>query len=63
MSDTFQTLTLVMRDGRRVRYMGLPQLEPGTEVFVVGILVSEPQPLPPGCSWDVLGGDGKGVTE
>lgn len=51
MSDTYQTLTLVLADGRRLTYMGPPQLTAGEAVRVVEILAGEPTPLPPGCSW------------
>lgn len=61
MADTYQTLTLVLADGRRVRYVGPPQLTAGEAVRVVEILASEPTPLPPGCTWDTLSADPKGV--
>ncbi len=51
-ADTYQTLTLVLADGRRVTYMGRPQLTAGEAVRVVEILAGEPTPLPPGCTWD-----------
>ena len=61
MTDTYQTLTLVLADGRRATYMGPPQLAAGEAVRVVEILASEPTPLPPGCTWDTLSADQKEI--
>lgn len=59
MSDTIQTVTLVLADGRRVTYSGRVQLDPLPLPRVVEIIVSRPVPLPAGAAWETLEG---GVT-
>lgn len=53
--QTYQTVTLVLEDGRRCTYTGTAQIPPTMAgIKVVDILVSEPQPMPPGCSWHTM---------
>ena len=53
MSD-YQTVTLVLSDGRRVTYTGRAQIGVDESVKVVDIIVSVPKPLPSGMTWDQL---------
>lgn len=57
-NDSYQTVTLVLADGRRCSYTGRAQMESGllaaltSPTKVVDILVSEPQLLPNGMTWE-----------
>ncbi len=41
----YQTITLILTDGRKVHYTGLVQIE-DSNIKVVDILISKPIPLP-----------------
>ncbi len=53
MTTVVQTVTLILSDGTRVRYYGLPQIDTAggaVAARVTGVEVSVPRPLPPGMS-------------
>lgn len=54
MRDSFQTVTLVLGDGRRVTYIGRPQIDQINPPKVVEILVSRSWQLPEGLTWDMM---------
>lgn len=54
MGNSYQTVTLVLSDGRRVSYTGRPQIDHLFPPRVVEVIVSISQPLPEGMTWDVL---------
>lgn len=61
MKDTIQTVTVILADGRRLRYSGPTQVatdevESGN-VRVIGVAISEPRPLPAGAQFEYLGGE------
>jgi hypothetical protein len=56
MSDSYQTVTLVLSDGRRVTYTGKPQIDHINPPRVVEIIASRSAPLPEGMTWDRLPG-------
>lgn len=50
----YQTITLVLSDGRRVHYTGRAQIDHINPPRVVEVLVSISEPLPSGMTWDVM---------
>ncbi len=50
----YQTITLVLDDGRRVSYCGRTQLDHWFPVQCVEIIVSISKPLPEDCSWSTI---------
>ncbi len=52
--NEYQTIELVLTDGRRLRYTGRAQIEPTDDIKVVHIYISEPRPLPLGMSFETL---------
>ncbi len=53
MSD-YQTVTLILADGRRASYTGAAQMDPNNPPKVVGVEVSIPRPLPDGVEFSDL---------
>lgn len=53
-NQAIQTITLVLSDGRRVSYHGLPQIDHLFPVRVTEILVSRSRLLPEGMSWETI---------
>ncbi len=49
--ESYQTLTLVLSDGRRLTYTGRAQIVPGDKAQVVDIVVGTPAELPAGTFW------------
>ena len=47
----YQTITLVLSDGRRFIYTGRVQIDPDEPLRVTSIEVTRPRPLPDGGSW------------
>ncbi len=54
MPASYQTVTLVFGDGRRVSYTGKPQIDQVNPPKVVEVIVSTSRPLPDGMTWDTL---------
>lgn len=54
MTQGYQTVTLVLADGRRVHYTGRPQIDHINPPKVTEVIVSTSKPLPPGMTWDSL---------
>ena len=52
--DYYQTITLVLTDGRRLNYSGRQQITDEDECRVLEIIVSKGKPLPPGLVFDRL---------
>lgn len=52
--NSYQTITLVLGDGRRVSYTGKPQIDHINPPKVVEVIVSTSRPLPDGMTWDVM---------
>lgn len=50
----YQTVTLVLSDGRRLHYTGRAQIDAANPPQVTEILFSEGRPLPKGMSFDVI---------
>ena len=65
MNEFLQTVTLVLADGRHLNYTGQFQIDPAEieTLRVVEVLLSEPIPLPPGCSFMRIGKDEEGPNE
>jgi len=50
----YQTVTLVLADGRKVVYSGPANIDPSYPPKVVEILISRPRPLPDGMTWGLI---------
>lgn len=50
----YQTVTLVLSDGRRVSYTGLAQIDHINPPRVVEVIVSRSEPLSEGMTWDMM---------
>jgi len=50
----FQTVTLVLDDGRRVSYTGRAQIDGDKPLRILEVTFSPAKPLPEGMTWDIM---------
>lgn len=55
-NDMYQRVILTLRDGRQGVFMG-PVLLNEEGAFIDDVKITKPQPLPPGCKFDLIEGD------
>ena len=59
-TDRFQTVTLKLSDGSEATFIGRAQIDTDNPPRVVDVVVSTPQLLPAGMTWDVMKGESNG---